>query len=536
MKENAPALLKRVKCYGGASAGSFAAMALLIDLNVSDMAEFVIRLAKRANSLTLGPLHPSFNVVRTLRRSFERILPENAHELASGRLHLSLTRVSDLKNVIVSEFFSKDDLVEALIASSYVPFYSGILPAKFRGKYYVDGGISDNLPQHFKEGETITVSPFSGESDICPKDSSSNDVHIELKNTSMQFTLQNLYRCSRAFFPPKQEVLFDMCKHGYRDTLRFLKEHYPDMLKKGVVHRPSMSQYLPSSWQTSDKHQTMSTSSLSAYSTCSGEEADVFSSSSSSSSESETDAAEIEEEGESKLAMILHHTSEAINEAELWSCFFIRRVFWVFQLAAKPCVISLKQISHLAHIVLESLPTVEKTGNRFLDELLAMVYMVIHTYQDKHQVQCWKRSGQALMFGTQQEDRSGVSSAEESACGYGVCPFPALEEMIMPCKVALASEEESDIEVLVDCNVSFDESTQCLMESAMRLEGGAISVEESNNESLTSAFLGRWESEGGACVKVLSWESIDDYVVLDGYESDVESELSGYEEPQESFQ
>ena len=74
------------------------------------------------------------------------------------------------------------------------------------------------------------------------------------------------------------------------------------MLKKGVVHRPSMSQYLPSSWQTSDKCQTIRTSSLSANSTCSGEEADVFSSSSSS-SESETDAAEIEEEGESKLAM-----------------------------------------------------------------------------------------------------------------------------------------------------------------------------------------------------------------------------------------
>ena len=89
----------------------------------------------------------------------------------------------------------------------------------------MDGGISDNLPQHFKEGETITVSPFSGESDICPKDCSSNDAHIDFHNTSMQFTLQNLYRCSRAFFPPKQEALFDMCKHGYRDTLRFLKEH-----------------------------------------------------------------------------------------------------------------------------------------------------------------------------------------------------------------------------------------------------------------------------------------------------------------------
>lgn len=41
--------------------------------------------------------------------------------------------------------------------------------------------------------------------------------------------------------------------------------------------------------------------------------------------------------------------------------------------------------------IVESLPKVEKTGNQFLDDLLAMIYMVIHTYQDKHQVHvhCW---------------------------------------------------------------------------------------------------------------------------------------------------
>ena len=89
----------------------------------------------------------------------------------------------------------------------------------------MDGGISDNLPQHFKEGETITVSPFSGESDICPRDSSSNDVHIELKNTSMQFTLHNFYRFSCALFPPHEDVMSEICRQGYRDTLRFLKEH-----------------------------------------------------------------------------------------------------------------------------------------------------------------------------------------------------------------------------------------------------------------------------------------------------------------------
>lgn len=509
LKENAPALLKRVKCYGGASAGSFAAIALLLDLDVSDSAEFVIRLAKRANSLTLGPLHPSFNVVRTLRRSFERILPPNAHELASGRLHLSLTRVSDLKNVIVSEFFSKEDLVEALIASSYVPFYSGIFPAKFRGKYYVDGGISDNLPQHFKEGETITVSPFSGESDICPKDSSSNDVHIELRNTSMQFTLQNLYRCSRAFFPPQPDVLFDMCKQGYRDTLRFVKQHYPETLKKVPVHRPSMSQYLHSSWSKSsqgiDKGQ-ISVSTLSAYTSYSSGEGDVFTSSESEETENE--------EGESKLTIILHRTSEAVNEAELWSCFFIRRVFWVLKLATKPCVISLKQISHLANIILESLPKVEKTGNEFLDELLSMVYMVIHTYQDKHQVQCWKKPGCAITSGQWQKGISPID--EESTSDIDVRQVKHLDD-------------DSDIEVL-DA-----ENAESLIQSAMRWEDNV------NNSPFITASdrrrnrnLERRQSQGSSNVEK-ALEVSCDYVILDGYETDVESEFSGTEELQECF-
>lgn len=108
---------------------------------------------------------------------------------------------------------------------------------------------------------------------------------------------------------------------------------------------------------------------------------------------------------------------------------------------------------------------------------------------------------------------------------------------ISTCDVlSLTSDEDSDIEVLVGCNVSFDESMQCLMESAMRLEGDVISGEESSDgwNQNASDSLGRWESEGGACTEVLSPESTDDYVVLDGYESDVDSELSGYEELQQS--
>ena len=128
LKENAPDLLKRIKCYGGASAGSFASLALVLDLDLSESAEFVMRLAKRANSLALGALHPSLHLVKTLRRSFEKILPENAHEIASGRLHISLTRVADMRNTIVSKYWSKDDLIEV---RKFLLFYSFVLFTRF---------------------------------------------------------------------------------------------------------------------------------------------------------------------------------------------------------------------------------------------------------------------------------------------------------------------------------------------------------------------------------------------------------------------
>ena len=112
LKENAVDFLKRVRCYGGASAGAFAAAGLVMDLSIQEVAEPVIRLTNRAKSLSFGPLHPSFQLVQAVRTAFQKMLPDNAHEIASGRLHISLTRVPDFTNLIVSEFSSKDDLIE----------------------------------------------------------------------------------------------------------------------------------------------------------------------------------------------------------------------------------------------------------------------------------------------------------------------------------------------------------------------------------------------------------------------------------------
>lgn len=218
LKEYAPHLL--LNKISGASAGAIAACSLLCDLPLVNMTSDVLRLALDARSGSLGPFSPSFNIQDLLLKNLEKVLPEDAHLKVNGKLHISLTRVHDGKNVIVSEFESKEDLLQALLASAFVPVFSGILPPKFRGIRYMDGGFSDNLPAI--DENTITVSPFCGESDICPRDDSSQLFHINVANTSIELSRHNIYRIARILFPPKPEVLASMCKQGFDDTLRFL--------------------------------------------------------------------------------------------------------------------------------------------------------------------------------------------------------------------------------------------------------------------------------------------------------------------------
>uniref|UniRef100_A0A3Q3JW92 triacylglycerol lipase n=2 Tax=Monopterus albus TaxID=43700 RepID=A0A3Q3JW92_MONAL len=228
--EKAPYLVKGATKLYGASAGALTASVLASQASISKCCEDVIELAKEARKRNLGPLHPTFNLIKVIRSGLNRDLPSDAHVLASGRLCVSLTRVSDGENVLVSEFSSKEELIEALICSCFIPIYCGLIPPSFRGVRYVDGGISDNLPQSELKN-TITISPFSGESDICPRDSSTSFHELRFTNTSIQMNLGNMYRLTRALFPPEPKVLAEMCQSGYKDALRFLEENNLLMLE-----------------------------------------------------------------------------------------------------------------------------------------------------------------------------------------------------------------------------------------------------------------------------------------------------------------
>ncbi|XP_063374820.1 1-acylglycerol-3-phosphate O-acyltransferase Pnpla3-like isoform X1 [Cydia amplana] len=220
-KKYAPHLL--LGKISGASFGALSACCLLCDVPIGEITSDVLRVVGEARAGSLGPFSPSFNIQNVLLEGMDKYLPHDVHKIVSGKLHISLTRVYDGKNVIVSEFPTRQDLMQALLASCFVPVFSGMLPPRFHGIRYMDGGFSDNLP--VLNENTITVSPFCGESDICPRDLSSQLFHVSIANTSIELSKQNINRFARILFPPKPEVLSNMCKQGFDDALRFLQRN-----------------------------------------------------------------------------------------------------------------------------------------------------------------------------------------------------------------------------------------------------------------------------------------------------------------------
>lgn len=222
LRKYAPDLyLKKVS---GASAGAIAAACLLCDAPLGDITSQVLHLAMQARSRVLGPFSPSFNINNLLKDGLEKTLPEDAHLRVNGKIHISVTRVYDGKNIILKHFETKDELIQAITCSCFIPFFSGVLPPKFRGVRYMDGGLSDNLL--VLDEHTITVSPFCGESDICPRDKdTSRLIHVVFANTSIELSTTNLYRLAHIMFPPKPETLSKICQQGFDDARLFLQQN-----------------------------------------------------------------------------------------------------------------------------------------------------------------------------------------------------------------------------------------------------------------------------------------------------------------------
>ncbi|XP_053853870.1 omega-hydroxyceramide transacylase-like [Vidua macroura] len=172
--------------------------------------------------ISLWGLVPGRGVPRLLRETLDKFLPPNAHELVSGKLHIILTRLHDWRCVTVSEFASKEELIQAVMCSCFLPLYFGIFPPTFRGVRYVDGELA-MWKADFVSRTTITISGFAGEYDICPKDGPAAFLTFQLSDCILQISKMNICRLQHIFQVPTRQVMDRFYIQGYQDMVSFLK-------------------------------------------------------------------------------------------------------------------------------------------------------------------------------------------------------------------------------------------------------------------------------------------------------------------------
>ncbi|KAM9668569.1 patatin-like phospholipase domain-containing protein 4 isoform 3-T4 [Dama dama] len=233
-------LLKDVKAFAGASAGSLVASVLLtapqkiediffhwciVAFPASLVAQmvknppavqetpecnkFTYDFAEEIRRQSFGALTPGYDFMARLRSGVESILPANAHELAHDRLHVSITNTRTRRNCLVSRFPSREDLIQK----------------------WVDGGFTNSLPV-LPAGRTVTISPFSGRLDVSPQDKGRLHFYVSITNQDVlspcvflsQLSVANLVRLNQALFPPSRRTMESLYQRGFEDASRFLRK------------------------------------------------------------------------------------------------------------------------------------------------------------------------------------------------------------------------------------------------------------------------------------------------------------------------
>ncbi|XP_049482447.1 patatin-like phospholipase domain-containing protein 5 [Panthera uncia] len=230
LRERAPHLLRGARRFYGSSSGALNAISIVSGQTVDFCCSHLLGMVKHVERLSLGIFHPAFAPIEHIRQQLQDLLPTDIHVLASQRLGISLTRWPDGHNIIVTDFATRREVIQALVCALYIPFYCGTIPPEFRGERYFDGGLSNNLP--FADSpSTITVSPFHGTVDICPQSTSASIHELNTFNASFQISTKNFFLGFASLIAPSPEMIADNCRQGYLDALRFLE-------RRGLTKEP----------------------------------------------------------------------------------------------------------------------------------------------------------------------------------------------------------------------------------------------------------------------------------------------------------
>ncbi|KAK8931320.1 hypothetical protein KSP39_PZI016964 [Platanthera zijinensis] len=148
--------IKETTPLAGSSAGAIVCVVISSGSSMKDALQATKILAEdcRLNGT-------AFRLGEVLRNVLNEFLPEDVHTRSNGRVRIAITQLSwRPRGLLVDQFDSKKDLINAVITSSFIPGYLAPRPATlYRNKLCVDGGLTLFLPPT-SASKTIRICAF----------------------------------------------------------------------------------------------------------------------------------------------------------------------------------------------------------------------------------------------------------------------------------------------------------------------------------------------------------------------------------------
>jgi len=204
-------LLQDTTPVAGTSAGSIIAVSIASGVSYSTILEANKRL--QAELIEHGHLG---RVADVLRRFLDEILPDDIHVRATGRVCIGITSLDPYESMEISDWDSKEDLIEAVLASSFVPWWiSKDSCMEYRGRLALDGAptifLNDGNASKCDRHVRVCAIPssrlgLSNVVDICP----------DLQGNTRKYSWAKL--SWMALNPCSMEVMDELYMQGYQDA------------------------------------------------------------------------------------------------------------------------------------------------------------------------------------------------------------------------------------------------------------------------------------------------------------------------------
>jgi hypothetical protein len=157
----------------------------------------------------------AFRLGAVLRNFLEKFLPEDCHTKVNGRIRVAVTQVfRSPRGLLVDYFESREDLINGLLTSCFIPGYLAPRPATiFRNRICVDGGITMFMPPTAAD-KTVRVCafPLYAPEGISP----------DLNPAETRAGMRQLFNW--ALEPAEDVILDELFDLGHQDAMAWVKK------------------------------------------------------------------------------------------------------------------------------------------------------------------------------------------------------------------------------------------------------------------------------------------------------------------------